>query len=466
MSRIKAISIRDFKRISTLDISDCDRAIVVLGGKNDAGKSSALDAIATALGGGRLIPAEPIRRGADKGEVSVTTDDGMTIRRTFARRDDGSISSSLTIRTADGMSPRGAQGWLDARLGQHAVDPVAFLALAPDAQAQRLREIAGVDVRPLDTRRAAIYQERTDIGRDGAREKGTLETMAHYPDAPTEPVVVTPVQPSLVSAAEILDELGRATETQANADRAEGRAREASDAAARKLDAANAAARVVSDLERRLSEARQAQLLADTHADGARALAATALDDAAKVRAAAIDTAPVRARLADVERVNAEARAEAEAKNEAARVGAAEANRKREANERRAKQAEKVAALRADYQARTDAIAAIDAEKAATLAAARFPVDGLGFSEAGAVTLDGLPLEQAGAATRMRVSMALALAGAPEIRVVLIRDASLLDDDSMEIVRAMAEERGAQVWLERVGDRDPGAIVIEDGGAK
>lgn len=466
MSKIKAITITNFKRISTLDITDADRAIVVLGGRNGQGKSSAMDAIATALGGGKLIPAEPIRKGSDKGEVSVTTDDEITIKRTFAKREDGTVSSSLTIRTADGMSPRGAQGWLDARLGNLAVDPVAFMGLPADKQAERLREIAGIDTRPLDAKRRAIYDERRDIGRDGTTEKGRLDAMPHYPDSQTEPVRPSLDKPAIVNAADILDELARATETERAAERAATAQQQAEDAATRKQDEAESKRRDVADLERRLEIARQALMMADEHAEAAGKIANDKRAESVKAAAAIIDPAPIRARLADVERINSEARAKAEAQNVAARAAADEANRKREANLRRAEQDKRVQALRDDYAAKTAAIEAIDSEKAATLRAARFPVDGLGFSETGAVTYQSVPLEQASGAEKLRVSMALALAGDPEIRVVLIRDASLLDDDSMALVASMAEERGAQVWLERVGDRDPGAIVIEDGGVR
>ena len=117
-----------------------------------------------------------------------------------------------------------------------------------------------------------------------------------------------------------------------------------------------------------------------------------------------------------------------------------------------------------NLMATTAEIEAIDAEKAAMLAAATFPVDGLGFGADGGVTFQGVPLAQASGAERIRVSMAVALAANPEIRVVLIRDASLLDEDSMAAVVAMAEAADAQVWLERVGTADPGAVVIVDGG--
>jgi hypothetical protein len=38
-----------------------------------------------------------------------------------------------------------------------------------------------------------------------------------------------------------------------------------------------------------------------------------------------------------------------------------------------------------------------------------------------------------------------------------------LDEDNMAIVAEMAEAAGAQVWLERVGTGDAGAVIIEDG---
>lgn len=450
MSHIKAISVRDFKKIRALDLSDADRAIVILGGKNGSGKTSALDAITVALAGGKTIPDEPIRRGADKSEVCVTLDDGVTIRRTMTRKDDGTVGGTLTIKTSDGMSPRGAQGWLDARIGNLACDPLAFMALHPEKQAAQLREIAGVDTTEIDGRRRALYDERTQIGRDGTRERGTLETMPHFPDAPKDRVV-----PALVSASDVLAEIAAARKTEQAAVDSE---REAA-AGRRDLQTADSSIESAEETVNRLrSELKRAEdVLADrVKKRAAKSEEVSRLDDAARTRrAAVVDAAPIEARLRDLERTNGNATAEA------ARV-----NAQIEANERRAAQDAKVKALREDYAAKTAAIEALDKKRADMLAAASFPVAGLGFDDAGGVTLNSLPLSQASGAERLRVSMGIALAGKPEIRVVLIRDASLLDDDSMSIVAKMADEAGAQVWMERVGDRDPGAVVIEDGGLR
>jgi hypothetical protein len=93
------------------------------------------------------------------------------------------------------------------------------------------------------------------------------------------------------------------------------------------------------------------------------------------------------------------------------------------------------------------------------------PVTGLGLSEDG-VTLNGLPLDQASAAEQLRVSVAIGIAMNPRLRVLLLRDASLLDRDSLALLADMAKAAGAQVWLERVEDDSATAVVIEDGMVK
>ena len=82
------------------------------------------------------------------------------------------------------------------------------------------------------------------------------------------------------------------------------------------------------------------------------------------------------------------------------------------------------------------------------------------------VLVDGLPFAQAAASRKIRVSVALAMALNPKIRVIRIMDGSLLDEDAMKTVYEMAVERDFQVWLETVDSGAPGAIVIEDGHIK
>lgn len=159
------------------------------------------------------------------------------------------------------------------------------------------------------------------------------------------------------------------------------------------------------------------------------------------MEAAEVDVAPLRAAVADIDQTNAKVRD----------------NQRRMEAETATEAIERVSA---DL---TAAIEAVDQQKAEAIAAARMPVPGLGFDASGGVTLNGMPLEQASAAERLRVSVAIGLAMNPRLRVLLVRDASLLDRASMRLVATMAQEAGAQLWVERVEVDDSTTVLIEDG---
>ncbi|TXH49489.1 MAG: hypothetical protein E6Q97_22580 [Desulfurellales bacterium] len=93
------------------------------------------------------------------------------------------------------------------------------------------------------------------------------------------------------------------------------------------------------------------------------------------------------------------------------------------------------------------------------------PIPGLGFSES-EVTLNGIPLSQSSSAEQLRVGLAIAIAANPNMKVMLIRDGSLLDDDSLRLVEESAKAAGAQVWVEMVGRDGQCSVVIEDGAVK
>ena len=59
--------------------------------------------------------------------------------------------------------------------------------------------------------------------------------------------------------------------------------------------------------------------------------------------------------------------------------------------------------------------------------------------------------------------MIIAMSSNPELRVIRIKDGSLLDADGMAMLKAMASENDFQIWIERVADNDPIAVAIEDG---
>jgi hypothetical protein len=108
------------------------------------------------------------------------------------------------------------------------------------------------------------------------------------------------------------------------------------------------------------------------------------------------------------------------------------------------------------------AITAIDAEKTDRVTKAKFPLSGLSFGD-GIVMYGGMPLDQSSSAEQLRVSLAMAMALNPKLRVIRITDGSLLDTESMGIVEQMAESGDFQVWIEKVDESGKVGVVIEDG---
>jgi len=102
------------------------------------------------------------------------------------------------------------------------------------------------------------------------------------------------------------------------------------------------------------------------------------------------------------------------------------------------------------------------ADRAAAIAKAKLPVEGLGFGE-GVVLFNGLPLEQASDAEQLRVSVAIAMAGNSKLRVIRVRDGSLLDESGMKLLAELADANDMQVWVERVDTTGKVGFVIEDG---
>ena len=113
----------------------------------------------------------------------------------------------------------------------------------------------------------------------------------------------------------------------------------------------------------------------------------------------------------------------------------------------------------------TDAINQRQSDKQAKIAAAAMPVAGLGFGQ-GIITLNGLPFDQASDAEQLRVSVGIAMASNPQLRVIRVRDGSLLDEDALRQLTEMAVAQDYQVWIERVDSSGTVGFVLEDGHVK
>ena len=301
-----------------------------------------------------------------------------------------------------------------------AFDPLSWIRARPSEQAETLRKLVGLDFRPLDQERKRLYDQRTEINRTAKQEAAAAQAIPLI-DAPAEPV----------SVADLMTELRRRKDINRDIDATKQKRRDLNADMLAIVRKAGEIKQQIEALQKQLEEMRA------EHTDAARRLAEY---DQLLVTVQPANEAEIEQQIRDSEQIN-------------------EAIRSNNARRQHEKNAEHFA-KQAD--ALTAAIDKIDADKAAALAAAKWPIPGLGFDGEG-VVFQGVPLDQASSAEQTRIAVAIGLALNPKLPVVLIRDGSLLDEASLAAVGQQAAEAGAQVWVERVGRGDECAVVIEDG---
>jgi hypothetical protein len=410
--RVVQLTAENFKALRAVEITP-DGDLVVVSGRNGQGKTSVLDAIWQAVGGAAASKGtpEPIRQGADTARVTVNLGD-LTVTRTWTR-----AGSTLRVESADGLRYPSPQKVLDALVGRLAFDPLAFTRASAREQRGMLLDLVDVpvDLDALDRERADVFADRTGLSRMVRDLRARLDAMpVPDPDLPDEPVDIR----------EMLIEMAAAR--------------------VRITDAEDAERRLVSHEEQlaRLQEEahRAAQLLFATRGE-----------------IQAVESAMAEIKVPDVtgDRDLVETLQE--------RIASADSvNRAIMAREERESVAYGLADAESTVAMRTDLIAEIDRAKADALAAAVMPVEGLSVTE-DAVTFRGVPFGQCSAAEQLRVSVGMAMAANPRLRVLRITDGSLLDAESMRVLGEMAADRGFQVWIERVDDSGSVGVVIEDG---
>lgn len=456
--KILRLTAENVKKLRVVDITPAS-ALVPIVGRNGAGKSSVLDSIFWALGGTKDIQSQPVRQGETKASIRLDLGEMIVTRRFTAAG-----GTSLIVENAEGFRSPSPQEMLNKLVGGISFDPLAFSRMDAKPQAEMLRRLVklDVDVDALDTANDADFKARTDITRDAK----ALRTQAAAITVP-EGLPVTSID---VSA--LMDQMAAASDANALLERRKERRDTtkvkitADRAAAAKLDERlpgdldeikSRRVMALSDIDEQIAalNKRAERIAADADAEMARVKTsnetdATNLRAGADAMQTAIDTAPPLAEPVDVSAL----RTQIDQAN-VTNLRVVERNRKLALERNAAAEEAKAAALTAAMDDRTK-------QKADAIAAAQMPIEGLSFT-GGAVFYNGLPLDQASSAEQLRVSVAIAMAANPKLRVLRIKDGGLLDEDGWRLIQEAAEGNDYQVWIESVNSAGPLSIVMEDG---
>lgn len=387
-THITEATLTNFQKVSYAKIEPSGN-LIILAGKNGAGKTSTNDGIEANLTGhnGRNIK-RPIKDGHGKASIETKLSDGSTLIR-------GYTPSGTTLKGKDAEGNKFGQREIDARLSSLGIDGRKFISMGEKDQLAALLSIVDLPFKPaeLDAERKALEAKRLSVGQQG-KAIGEVEV---DPNLPAEEV----------SASEIISAIRESEE----------------------------ARRLIIDYERGVREAHESiseinRKIADLIAERSE-LESTLSGRKERLESlpAPQDTTNLEAQLAGVEESNASVRANNQARE----------------------QAQRKLELRAEYESLTEQIKAVDKRKADGLAQAEMPIEGLNFDDEG-VLYQGVPFSRASGREQLIVSCAMIMATDPEIRVIIIRDGNVLDMEGLEILRSMAEATDFQIFIEIVAE--------------
>lgn len=439
--QITQVTIRDVLGITELAF-DAGRFNAATG-PNGKGKTSVLEAVKSALGGGH--DATLLRKGAKEGEVVLVLDDGSKIRRRITA--DGSKTDLIGV---DGKKQARAVETLRSLTDLISINPVEFLRAKKDrarvlletmplrVDAEKLTAISGIRVEPSDEHalgvieavRKQVYDDRTGTNRAVREKEATINQLrAALPDAPGGvDGDEAELQDRITAANQARDAEHQRIATKLSGIESEHTANVAAlraDAQA-KIDAINAqlaadiaaANKKITDI--RAAASRQRELATTKHAEA---------------------TAPLQAAVQAV-RTNRDAAAKRKATLETI-----------------ATMDKELADLREDAEKQSAALDAIDAYKLDMLAG--LPIPGLAVVD-GEIQRDGVAFDRLNTAQQVQIAVEVAKLRAGTLGVICVDGLELLDSTTFEAFREQALASGLQMFVSRVSDGEGLGIEVDD----
>ena len=415
---ITALEAENVKRIKAVAFAPSPTGLTLVGGNNNQGKTSVLDALAWALGGERFRPTAAQRDGAvAPAHLKVTLSNGVVVERKGK-------NASLTVTDPTGR--RSGQQLLNAFVEPLALDLPRFMDASDKEKADILLRIIGIgaELHTRDLEIKGLYDKRTFTGQLAAQKKHFAEEMISYPEAPDEPV----------SASELIrqqqDILARNGENQ--------RLR------AQYAELEQQVQQCVDELKRTRERIATLQQLAD-ELDAKHTKLFNQRETARKTVSQLQDesTAELEASIRDIE----------------------ETNRKVRANLEKSRAEDEAAQYASEYDRLTESIQQKRAERMALLNGADLPLPGLSVED-GVLTYNGKRWRDMSGSDQLRVATAIVRRLNPDCGFVLLDKLEQMDLTTLTEFGRWLEAEHLQAIATRVSTGSECQIIIEDGMVK
>lgn len=406
--KINKLEIENVKRVKAVKMEPSASGLTIIGGDNNQGKTSVLDAIAWALGGNAFRPSEATRQGsAIPPYLRIVMSNGIVVERKGKNSD---------LKVTDPSGRKGGQQLLDSFVEKLALDLPKFMEANDSDKAKILLNIIGVgnQLKQLEDDEKKIYNDRTVVGRIADQKQKFAQEQPYYPDAPKD----------IVSAAELIRQqqeiLARNGEKQRlihEHDIILGQMEEADRSIERIRKELHAALTLKSNLEVKLKASERTPRELEMES-----------------------TAELERNIAEVDEIN----------------------RKVRANLDKDKAEEDAQAYVRQYAELTDKLEGIRQQKRSLLDHADLPLPELTVSD-GALLYKGQRWDNMSGSDRLIVATSIVRRLNPECGFVLMDKLEQMDMKTLKAFGAWLEEQGLQVIATRVSTGEECSIIIEDG---
>ena len=183
--KINRLEIENVKRVKAVKLEPAANGLTIIGGNNNQGKTSVLDAIAWALGGENYRPSQAQREGSViPPNLHIVMNNGLIVERK---------GKNSALKVTDPNGKKGGQQLLNEFVEQLALDLPRFMEASGKKKAEILLQIIGVgdQLTVLDRQEKEQYNERQAIGRIADQKEKFAKEQIFYPDVPPEPVSPT-----------------------------------------------------------------------------------------------------------------------------------------------------------------------------------------------------------------------------------------------------------------------------------
>ena len=409
--KILSLEAENIKRVRAVRIEPTAAGLTIIGGDNNQGKTSVLDAISWALGGDRFRPSKAAREGsATPPYLKVTLSNGIVVERK---------GKNGALYVTDPLHNKAGQQLLNAFVEQLALDLPRFMQMSDREKADTLLQIIGVgdQLVVLEHKEQELYNQRHAIGQIADQKAKYAKEQAFWPDAPKD----------LISASDLIaqqqDILARNGENQ--------RKRAMVEIIARQVETLQAK---VSDLAMQMNTAQEELAAKSADLETARKSAEQLHDES---------TEELERSIRDIETINAKVRD----------------------NLNREKAEEDARGYREQYDALTAELEKTRQAKRDLLSGAKLPLDDLSVED-GALTYQGQKWDNMSGSDQLRVATAIVRCLNPQCGFVLLDKLEQMDLHTLHDFCAWLEAEGLQAIATRVSTGDECSIIIEDGYVK